>query len=126
MATAEEERNEDENEILIISDKMSPAEKLNILMKLHKQFGHASAHKLQRLLNSSGNKDTECSIILQKIVSECEVCQIHSKAKPKPAVGLPLASPYNETVAVDLHELEQGVWYLHIIAHSSLVQSCLS
>ncbi len=115
LATAEEERNEDENEILIISDKMSPAEKRNILMKLHKQFGHASADKLQRLLNSSGNKDTECSIILQKIVSECEVCQKHSKAKPKPAVGLPLASQYNETVAVDLHELEQGVWYLHII-----------
>ncbi len=115
MATAEEERNEDENEILIISDKMSPAEKLNILMKLHKQFGHASADKLQRLRNSSGNKDTERSIILQKIVSECEVCQKHSKAKPKPAVGLPLASQYNETVAVDLHELEQGVWYLHII-----------
>ncbi len=115
LATHEEERNDDENEILIISDKMSPAEKRNILMKLHKQFGHASADKLQRLLNSSGNKDTECSIILQKIVSECEVCQKHSKAKPKPAVGLPLASQYNETVAVDLHELEQGVWYLHII-----------
>lgn len=47
LATAEEERNEDENEILIISDKMSPAEKRNILMKLHKQFVHASADKLQ-------------------------------------------------------------------------------
>lgn len=26
-------------------------------------------------------------------------------------------SEYNETVAVDLHELEPGVWYLHIINH---------
>lgn len=33
----------------------------------------------------------------------------------KPAVRLPLASSYDETVAVDLHELESGVWYLHII-----------
>ncbi len=28
-----------------------------------------------------------------------------------------MASEYNETVAVDLHELEPGVWYLHIIDH---------
>lgn len=39
------------------------------------------------------------------------------KTKPKPAVGLPLASECNETVAVDLHELEPSVWYLHIIDH---------
>lgn len=36
-----------------------------------------------------------------------------------PAVGLLLASEYNETVAIDLHELEPGVWYLHIIDHFS-------
>lgn len=35
--------------------------------------------------------------------------------KPRPAVGLPLASQHNETVAVDLHELKPGLWYLHII-----------
>lgn len=28
-----------------------------------------------------------------------------------------MASEYNETVAVDLHELEPSIWYLHIIDH---------
>jgi len=28
-----------------------------------------------------------------------------------------MASTYNETVAVDLHALEPGVWYLHAIDH---------
>lgn len=28
-----------------------------------------------------------------------------------------MASTYNETVAVDLHELEPGLWYLHAIDH---------
>lgn len=84
-------------------------------MFVHKQFGHASADRLQRLLKSSGNKDTACDIILKKVVNECEICQRYSKTTPKPAVGLPLASQYNETVAVHLHELEPGVWYLHII-----------
>lgn len=40
---------------------------------------------------------------------------VRDTAKPKPAVGLPLASEYNETVAVDLRELEPGVWYLQVI-----------
>lgn len=104
-----------DEEILTISENMNTAEKKKILLKLHRQFGHASADKLQRLLLSSGNKDAECDAILQRIVTDCETCQKHSKMKPRPAVGLPLASQHNETVAVDLHELEPGLWYLHII-----------
>ena len=41
-----------------------------IMLKLHKQFGHAYAARLQ-WLKSSGNNDTDCHNILQKIVSEC-------------------------------------------------------
>lgn len=104
-----------EDKMQKVSEEMDTREKQKILVKLHKQFGHASADRLQRLLTSSGNKDTECNIILQQVVAECEICQKYGRAKPKPAVGLPLASQYNETVAVDLHELEPGVWYLHII-----------
>lgn len=61
--------------------------------------------------------DKECITILQQIVHDCDICKRYSKTKPKPAAGLPLASEYNKTVAVDLHELEPGVWYLHIIDH---------
>ncbi|KAL2099481.1 hypothetical protein ACEWY4_003875 [Coilia grayii] len=94
---------------------MYAAEKQKLLVKLHRQFGHASADRLLRLLSSSGTNDAECATILHRIMSECETCQRYSKIKPRPAVGLPLASQHNETVAVDLHELEPGLWYLHII-----------
>lgn len=100
-----------------MTENMSTDEKHRVLLKLHKQFGHASADRLQRLIHSSGNKDKECCTILQQIVNDCEICKKYKRTKPKPAVGLPLASEYNETVAVDLHELEPGVWYLHIIDH---------
>lgn len=100
-----------------MTENMSPDEKRKVLLKLHKQFGHASADRLQRLIQSSGNKDKDCLTILQQIVYDCEICQKYKRTKPKPAVGLPMASEYNETVAVDLHELEPGVWYLHIIDH---------
>ena len=53
---------------------------------------------------NAGNADDENTIILEAIVSKCEVCLKHSKPKPMAGVGLPMASRYNETVAVDLHE----------------------
>lgn len=46
-----------------------------------------------------------------------ETCISYSKPKQNRAVGLLMASNYNETVAVDLHELELGVWYLHATDH---------
>lgn len=104
-----------EDETLIVTENMFPDEKRKVLLKLHKQFGHASADRLQKLIQSSGNKDKDCLTILQQIVHDCDICQRYSKTKPKPAVGLPLASEYNETVAVDLHQLEPNMWYLHII-----------
>lgn len=111
------DKNETENEVLTVTENMSTEEKRKALLKLHKQFGHASADRLQRLIHSAGNKDKECIAILQQIEHDCDICKRYSKTKPKPAAGLPLASEYNETVAVDLHELEPGVWYLHIIEH---------
>ncbi|XP_039900576.1 uncharacterized protein LOC120741662 [Simochromis diagramma] len=106
-----------ENEVVMVTAEMSTKEKQKVLVKLHKQFGHASAERLLRLIQSSGNTDKQCAVILQEIVRDCDICQKYCKTKPRPAVGLPLASEYNETVAMDLHELEPNVWYLHIIDH---------
>uniref|UniRef100_A0A669DDN2 Integrase catalytic domain-containing protein n=1 Tax=Oreochromis niloticus TaxID=8128 RepID=A0A669DDN2_ORENI len=106
-----------ENEVLMVTAEMSTKEKQKVLVKLHKQFGHASAERLLRLIQSSGNTDQQCAVILQEIVRDCDICQRYCKTKPRSAVGLPLASEYNETVAMDLHELEPNVWYLHIIDH---------
>ena len=105
------------NEVLAITDGMSKEEKHKVLVKLHKQFGHASVDKLKKLLTSAGSNDDESITILNDIVSSCETCLRYNKAKPKPSVGLPMASTYNETVALDLHELEPNVWYLHMIDH---------
>lgn len=106
-----------ENEVLIVTAEMSTKEKQKVLVELHKQFGHASAERLLRLIQSSGNTDEQCAVILQEIVRDCDICQRYCKTKPRPAVGLPLASEYNETVAMDLHEMDPNVWYLHIIDH---------
>ncbi|XP_014051020.1 uncharacterized protein isoform X1 [Salmo salar] len=82
-------------EILTVTDNMNTKEKHKVLLKLHKQFGHATVDRLQKLLSSSGNNDDESISILQQIVNNCETCQKY----------------------VDLHELAPSVWYLHIIDH---------
>ena len=111
------EKSQIKDEVLTVTENMSTDERHKVLLKLQEQFGHASTDRLQRLIHSAGNEDKECITILQQIVHDCDICKRYSKTNPKPAAGLPLASEYNETVAVDLHELEPGVWYLHIFDH---------
>ncbi|KAL5011741.1 hypothetical protein ScPMuIL_010292 [Solemya velum] len=107
---------ETEQEVLVIEGDLSETEKWRILKKLHKQFGHASAERLTKLLKSAGTTDKSTLAMLQNITHDCEICAKLKKPTPRPVVGLPLATEYNETIAVDLHELENGrVWYLHII-----------
>lgn len=42
------------------------------MLKLHKQFGHASVDRLDKLLACSGNNDEESTTILKDIVKNCE------------------------------------------------------
>ena len=102
-------------EVLEVAQDLSPAEKEKILTKLHKQFGHASSERLAQLLRNAGTTDKETLNLLRTVCDSCEVCLINKRPPPKPVVGLPLATEFNEMVAVDLHELENGTWYLHII-----------
>lgn len=101
--------------LLTDTHDMSQKEKVKMLTKLHKQFGHSSAGRLKKLLQNSGNRDTCLLSLLDKIVSECPVCMKFRKPAPKPIVGYPLATDYNQTVALDLHQINKNTWYLHII-----------
>lgn len=86
------------------------------LVKLHKQFGHATSEKLIILLKTAGvGLDIDITNMLQDIVKECETCMKFKRPLPKPAVSVPLATKFNHMVAMDLHEIQSNVWYLHII-----------
>ena len=79
------------------------------LIKLHKQFGHASYEHLKSLLKNAGVSDQNTSEMLEHICKECNTCLLFKKPPPCPAAGLPFTSDFNETVAMDLHELGQNV-----------------
>ena len=52
--------------------------------------------------------------IIEQINEECELCKIYAKTPSRPVVGMPMASKFNEKVAMDL-KLWNGRWILHII-----------
>jgi len=107
--------NNQEN-MLLLDENMSEADKKKALLKLHRQFGHGSTKRLSKLLQSSGHCTPEIVKLLSLVVEGCDVCLKLKRPSPKPTVGFPLATEFNETIAVDLHELEKSkVWYLHII-----------
>ena len=106
----------DTKDILVVNEQMSDKEKRTIFEKLHKQFGHASTDRIKRLLTCAGQKiSSESSKVLHDVIDKCDTCLMHKPTPRKPAVCLPLAGDFNETVAVDLHELQPNVYYLHII-----------
>ena len=62
-------------------------------MKLHKQFGHPSSSRL--INNVLENKILE-------VTKVCVVCKKFQKSAPRPVVSLPVASNFNEVIAMDL------------------------
>lgn len=60
----------DEDEILIVTENMTTKDKKTVLLKLHKQLGHASVVRLQKRLSCSGNSDDESITILKNIIKK--------------------------------------------------------
>ena len=104
-----------DHEILMLKKEMTEKERDKEMLKLHRQFGHASGDKLKKLLASAGCVDDDTLKSLEKVVRECDVCQRYGKTPSRPAVSLPMATDWNETISVDLHQLEPSLWFLHII-----------
>ncbi|CAG2191494.1 unnamed protein product [Mytilus edulis] len=109
-------RNKNESEeVLIIDTKLSFKKKKEILLKLHKQFGHASSDKLLSLLQSTGSVDSETKTILKDICTKCLICHKFKHPKAKPVVAFSHANDFNQIVAMDLHEIDHNFYYLHVI-----------
>ena len=87
-------------------------------MKLHRQFGHATAVKLVKLLRSAGVNRPELESELHKLIDSCKVCITLKRPVPRPVVGLPIAQRFNDVVAMDLKSFG-GVYFLVLIDHAT-------
>ena len=87
-------------------------------LKLHKQFAHPLPEKLIRLIENSGVNDPKVANAIKDVSSQCDVCKRFKKRPLKPAVGFPLASQFNQTVAMDLKQFGDK-YMLHMVDHLS-------
>ena len=99
---------------LAVGDK-HPDEKKKVIQKLHRQFAHPSATSLKALLKSADVLDKESEEKITEITENCTICKRYKKTPSRPAVCLPLATRFNETVAMDLKEFKPGIYFLHVI-----------
>jgi hypothetical protein len=95
-------------------DTVDEKDRHKTLVKLHIQFGHASSEKLVSLLKDAKKWDKEYTQMLENITKSCDICKRFAKTPSRPVVALPMASSFNEVVAVDLKKWEGG-HILHII-----------
>lgn len=84
-------------------------------LKLHRQFAHAQAYRLKTLLKNAGFKKKIFMEALDRVCGACEVCQRYLKPKPRPVVGLPRGTSFNDCIAMDLKTVNGQVTFLHMI-----------
>lgn len=100
---------------VLLLDNLPPDKVLKCMRKLHVQFGHASEENLSKLLRNAKVWKSGFTNIISSVIDDCEVCAIHKRPLARPVVALPWANDVNETVAMDLHEIEPSLWYYHMI-----------
>ena len=100
-------------------NKMINEDAKKVAEKLHRQFGHCTAERLNKLIKDSKlwehEKETKVIESVFSISKNCLPCQRFKKTPPVPIVSLPLSSTFNEAVSMDLIVIKQGKYILHII-----------
>ena len=120
------EQSKSESHAILLSSFDNDTEQNKKIIKLHRQFAHPPAHRLKSLLSNSGVQHKELFKLVDNISEACETCQKLQPCPNRPVVGFPLASMFNETVALDLKVFKNGIYLLHMIDHATRYSSgCL-
>ena len=99
-------------------ETMSPEEKQKTAIKLHKQFCHVPANRINKLLVNAGINDKEMLKTVETVSDKCKTCKEYSRVPPKPIVALPSGKVFNQHVAMDLKTIN-GKNILHLIDHAT-------
>ena len=82
---------------------VTDSNEINIARKLHRQFCHPSSEKLIKLLRNSRVKNKKkIEKEIRSITDRCITCIKFRRRTPRPIVCFPMATIFNEAVAMDL------------------------
>ena len=73
-----------------------------IAKKLHIQFDHPTSDKLIKLLKNGGYNVKKLAKEVKEVTEKCLICIKRQKPPLRPIVCMPMASKFNECVAIDL------------------------
>ena len=91
----------------------------HIALKLHRKFAHPSQEKLLLLIKNAGEPwhgNQNLGEEMKNISNNCPTCKKYKKVPPSPVVGLPMATEFQETVAMDLKFYDSKI-ILHLVDH---------
>ena len=90
------------------------------ITKIHIQFGHASAHRIFKLLYHAHGKVLPRGLneqFIKGIIDKCETCHIHRKKPIRPRFGGWLSDSFNDITVLDLVECKFHDGEKLILAH---------
>ena len=106
-----------DEEVNICMDEMTLEEKKAMTKKLHRQFRHQPAHITEDLLRRAEILTPELKKLNIETAVNCDICKLYKRSPPRPVVALPIASKFNDVVAMDLKvfSLTKGIYFIHYI-----------
>ena len=103
--------------VTLIAKTVDFSDKKKVALKLHAQFSHPTANKLIKLISNAGlDNDKALKDNIVEVSENCKVCKVYKRAGAKPVVSIPLATEFNEVVAMDLKVFRSHT-ILHLIDH---------
>jgi len=84
-------------------------------VKLHKQYGHAPAARLNALLKDQGVTDPAVFSKVTAVVAACDACALTGPRPPRPLDTIPRGLRVNDAVAVDVAEVDPQHRFLHMV-----------
>ena len=110
--------NESLEEALVVTnfETGTRAEQKKGMIKLHRQFGHMPVDRFVGFLKSTGVKwHPEMEQDLKEIMEGCVGCLQRKRNSDLPAVVMPMATRFNEKVAVDLKAWGKDLYILYMV-----------
>ena len=99
---------------MVESLKFADDDQEKSLKHLHKQMGHPRREKFINFIKDANSWQDKFSKVIDKICDECDKCKELAKTPSRPVVSLPMATHFNDKVAMDL-KVWEGKYILHLI-----------
>ena len=104
-------------EVNLSVNEMTADEKKAMITKLHRQFRHQPAHVTEGLLRRADILTPELKRMNIEVAVNCDICKLYKRSPPRPVVALPIASKFNDVIAMDLKVFSsaKGIFFIHYI-----------